>query len=288
MKTATAAATSLPAADPWRSHPARILGITPEVPGVRTYDLEFTDPRVRDGYRFAAGQFNMLYLPGIGEAAISISSDAAKPQVLAHTVRAVGNVTEALARLDVGDEVLLRGPYGRPWPVEGLRRRHLVVVGGGLGLASQRTAIYDCARHRDRYASVTILHGAKTPEGLFYTAEYEAWGAAGIDVRPAVDQGDAAWNGHVGLVTDLFADLAIDPTNAAVLCCGPDPMMTAVARAAARVGIPSGDVYVSLERNMACAVRHCGLCQFGPRFVCQDGPVFTYDAIAEFLAVPHL
>ena len=276
------------APDPWRSHPARIMRIRPEVPGVQTYDLEFRDPGVRDAYRFAAGQFNMLYLPGIGEAAISISSDAASPAVLAHTVRAVGNVTEALARLRVGDEVLLRGPYGRPWPVDALRGRHVIVVGGGLGLASQRTAIYDCARHRDRYASVTILHGAKTPEGLFYTAEYAAWRAAGIDVRPAVDQGDASWRGHVGLVTDLFAELAIDPASAAVLCCGPDPMMTAVARAAAAIGIKAGNVFVSLERNMACAVRHCGLCQFGPRFVCQDGPVFAYDSIAAFLAVPHL
>jgi NAD(P)H-flavin reductase len=286
--TTPGSASSPAAPDPWRSHPARILRITPEVPGVQTYDLEFRDAAVRAAYRFAAGQFNMLYLPGIGEAAISISSDAATPALLAHTVRAVGNVTDALARLNVGDEVLLRGPYGRPWPVETLRGRHVVVVGGGLGLASQRTAICEFARHRDHYASVTILHGAKTPEGLFYTSEYAAWRAAGIDVRTAVDQGDASWSGHVGLVTDLFADLAIDPAHAAVLCCGPDPMMTAVARAAARVGIPSGDAYVSLERNMACAVRHCGLCQFGPRFVCQDGPVFTYDVIAEFLAVPHL
>ncbi|MFM8415305.1 MAG: FAD/NAD(P)-binding protein [Planctomycetota bacterium] len=276
------------AADPWRSHPARILRITPEVPGVRTYDLEFTDPAVRDAYRFAAGQFNMLFLPGIGEAAISISSDAATPQLLAHTVRAVGNVTDALARLEVGDEVLLRGPFGRPWPVDALEGRHVIVVGGGLGLASQRAAIHEFARHRDRYASVTILHGAKTPAGLFYVAEYDAWRAAGIDVCPAVESGDASWGGHVGLVTELFADLAIAPARAAVLCCGPDPMMTAVARAAAGIGIAGRDVYVSLERNMACAVRHCGLCQFGPHFVCQDGPVFAYDSIAEFLAVPHL
>lgn len=288
MSPAAVATPGREAADPWRSHAARILRISPEVPGVRTYHLEFRDPHVRDGYRFAAGQFNMLHLPGIGEAAISISSDAATPAVLAHTVRAVGNVTDALARLRMGDEVLLRGPYGRPWPVESLRSRHVVVVGGGLGLASQRAAICEFARHRDRYSSVTILHGAKTPDGLFYTAEYAAWRAAGIDVRPAVDQGGASWSGHVGLVTDLFAGLAIDPANAAVLCCGPDPMMTAVARAAAAVGIAGRDVFVSLERNMACAVRHCGLCQFGPHFVCQDGPVFAYDSIAAFLAVPHL
>ena len=275
-------------ADPWRSHPARIVGIRPEIPGVRTYELEFRDASVRDGFRFAAGQFNMLYLPGIGEAAISISSDAASPRRLSHTIRALGNVTDALARLEEGDEILLRGPFGRPWPLEAIRGRHVVLVGGGLGLASQRAAIYDMLRHHDRYASVTLLHGGKTPAGLFYAAEYEAWRAAGIDVRPTVDEGDASWSGHVGLVTDLFAGLALDPANAAVLCCGPDPMMTAVARAAAGIGIAGRHVYVSLERNMACAVRHCGLCQFGPHFVCQDGPVFAYDSIAELLAVPHL
>jgi len=276
------------ATDPWRSHPARIAGITPEIPGVRTYHLEFRDAAVRDGYRFAAGQFNMLYLPGIGEAAISISSDAAAPRRLAHTIRALGNVTDALARLGVGDEILLRGPFGRPWPLGPLRGRHVVVVGGGLGLASQRAAIYEMLRQRGHYAGVTVLHGGKTPAGLFYAAEYEAWRAAGIDVRPAVDEGDASWSGPVGLVTDLFSGLELDPTNAAVLCCGPDPMMTAVARAAAGLGIAARDVYVSLDRNMACAVRHCGLCQFGPHFVCQDGPVFAYDSIAAFLAVPHL
>jgi len=288
MSLAPAVSAPAVAIDPWRSHPARVVQITPEMAGVRTYDLAFVEAAVRDGYRFAAGQFNMLYLPGIGEAAISISSDAAVPGVLAHTVRAVGNVTEALARLHVGDEILVRGPFGRPWPVEALRGRHVVVVGGGLGLASQRTAIMALARTRGHYASVTILHGAKTPAGLVYARQYDDWRAAGVDVVPTVDAGDASWTGHVGLVTDLFTGLAIDPSAAAVLCCGPDPMMAAVARAAATVGIHQRDIFVSLERNMACAVGHCGLCQFGPRFVCQDGPVFAYDLIAEFLAVPQL
>jgi NAD(P)H-flavin reductase len=274
--------------DPWRSHAARIARITPEVPGVQTYELVFVDPRIRADYRFAAGQFNMLHLPGIGEAAISISSDTSRTDPLAHTVRAVGNVTQALARLSVGAEVLVRGPYGRPWPVAELEGRDVVVVGGGLGLASQRAAIYEFARHRDRYASVTILHGAKTTADLFYTAEYDAWRRAGLGIEATVDLPDAAWGGHVGLVTGLFAGLSIEPRRASVLCCGPDPMMNAVARAAANVGIAPADVFVSLERNMACAVRHCGLCQFGPSFVCQDGPVFSYDRIARFIAVPHL
>jgi len=277
-----------PAADPWLAHPARIVEIVPEVPGVRTYEFELREPAFRDAFRFAAGQFNMLYLPGIGEAAISIASDTARPRLLAHTVRAVGNVTDALARLEVGAEILIRGPFGRPWPLAALRGRHVVVVGGGLGLASQRAAIHEFARHRDRYAGVTVLHGAKTPAGLFYAREYDAWRAAGLDVRPIVDVGGPGWAGEVGVVTDLLADLPLEPARTAVLCCGPDPMMTAVARAAVGAGIAAADVHVSLERNMACAVRHCGLCQLGPRFVCQDGPIFAYDSVAALLAVPHL
>ena len=121
--------------DPWRSHTVRIAAITDEVPGVRTYELHFEDQEVGRAYRFAAGQFNMLHLPGIGEAAISISSDVEEPERLAHTVRAVGNVTDALARMEVGETLMLRGPYGRPWPVDALAGRHAVIIGGGLGLA---------------------------------------------------------------------------------------------------------------------------------------------------------
>jgi NAD(P)H-flavin reductase len=277
-----------PDLDPWRSYAARIERITPEVPGVQTYELRIVDDRFREAYRFAPGQFNMIYLPGIGEAAISISSDTVNTTVLAHTVRAVGNVTTALTRLRVGDELLLRGPYGRPWPVVELAGRHVVVVGGGLGLASQRAAIYHLARQRDRYAGVTILHGAKTPADVFYPAEYASWRAAGLTIEPTVDAPDEGWQGHVGLVTALFARLTIEPEKTSVLCCGPDPMMNAVARAATAIGISLADIFVSLERNMACAVRHCGLCQLGPSFVCQDGPVFAYDRIAPFIAVPHL
>ena len=124
--------------NPWRSHTARICTITPETPGVRTYELELEDPVERDHYRFAAGQFNMLYLPGIGEAAISVSSDPAGRDTLAHTVRAVGNVTDALARLGPGDQVFVRGPFGTPWPVAEMLGRDVVIVAGGLREELQR------------------------------------------------------------------------------------------------------------------------------------------------------
>jgi NAD(P)H-flavin reductase len=281
--------TSIAAAvDPWRSHPARIVAIRPEIDGVRTYDLVFDDRSAREAYRFLPGQFNMLHLPGIGEAAISISSDVTLSEVLSHTVRAVGNVTGGLARLAVGSPLLVRGPFGRPWPLEALEGLDLVFVAGGLGLASLRAAILEAIRRRFAGRRVTVLHGAKRPGGLLYCDSYPAWRHAGAAVELVVDapeEGAAGWSGRIGLVPDILAEIPLDPGRTAVLCCGPDGMMAAVAAVAARRGIPADRVFLSLERNMACAVRHCGLCQFGPFFVCQDGPVFTADRLAPYLGV---
>ena len=158
-------------------------------------------------------------------------------------------------------------------------------MAGGLGLASQRAAILDVARHRDRFGRVTILHGAKTPSGLLYPSEYAAWREAGIDVDCTVDAPEAGWTGSVGLVTDLLAQLPLEPGRSGILCCGPDPMMAGVATGAAKRGLGPEAVWMSLERNMSCAVGQCGLCQFGPFFVCLDGPVFRYDRIEKLLGV---
>ena len=284
----TSVSPSPPGHEPWLSHAARIVAISDETPNVRTYELAFEDEQIREAYRFAAGQFNMLHLPGIGEAAISISSDPAATRTLAHTVRAVGNVTDGLARLHVGDQLLLRGPFGTPWPLDRVAGRDVVIVAGGLGLASQRAAILQLSRGGGGPQSVTVLHGAKRPDGLLYTAEYEAWRDRGVDVHTIVDEADAAWSGAVGLVTDLIADVLPDPGRATLLCCGPDPMMTGVAAAAIGRGVASQELFLSLERNMACAVAHCGLCQFGPLFVCRDGPVLRYDRVAGLMRVARL
>jgi NAD(P)H-flavin reductase len=274
--------------DAWQHHAARIMAIRDEVTGVRTYDLVFRDSRAAARYEFAPGQFNMLYLPGIGEAAISISSDPADRSSISHTVKAVGNVTDALARLGVGDEVILRGPFGTPWPLADLRGQDIVIAVGGVGLASVRAAILEIATNRESYGRVTVLFGAKTPAALLYQREYDAWRGRGIDVHVIVDQADAAWLGPTGLVTLLFDDLALDPSRTGLLACGPEPMMLAVVRRAEAAGLSEARMFVSMERNMICAARLCGLCQFGPEFVCRDGPVFPYDRIARFLAIPNL
>lgn len=274
--------------DAWTHHVMRIATIRDEAPHVRTYGLTFRDPALAARYRFAAGQFNMLYLPGIGEAAISISSDPRDPTVVGHTVKAVGNVTQALARRGVGDEVVLRGPFGTAWPLDDLRGRDVIIAVGGVGLASVRAAVLEIIQRRHDYGRVTLLCGATTPAGLLYADEYDAWRAAGIDVRLIVDRAADGWAGPVGLVTTLFDTLDIAAGRTGLLCCGPEPMMRAVAARGRDAGLTARDMYLSMERNMICAARLCGLCQFGPEFVCRDGPVFVYDRIARFLEVPHL
>lgn len=265
---------------------ATVRAVAPETPGVATYDIAFDGPGA--GYSFLPGQFNMLYLPGVGEVAISVSSDPAEPATLRHTIRTAGNVTKAIARLKPGDRIGVRGPFGTAWPVERLRGQDVVVAAGGLGLAPLRPAIYHLVRHRGDYGRVAVLYGARTPSDLLYANEYDTWRAAGIDVQVTVDVGTPEWRGQIGFVTAPLARLALDPARTAVLACGPEPMMRFVAAGAVGRGVPADRVFVSLERNMNCAVGLCGHCQFGPTFVCKDGPVFPFDRVRKLLLVENL
>jgi len=262
-----------------------VQAVLPETPGVTTYDLTFDDPNA--GYAFRPGQFNMLYLPGIGEAAISVSSDPGEAAKLRHTVRALGNVTRAMTRLHPGDKLGVRGPFGTVWPVDDCRGRDVVIAAGGLGLAPLRPVLYHLSRHRADYGRVTLLYGTRSPVDLLYTNEYEAWRAAGIDVQPTVDSAGGDWHGSIGFVTALLARLPLEPTRTVVFTCGPEVMMRFVASEAVARGVPASQVFVSLERNMNCAVGLCGHCQFGPEFVCKDGPVFPFDRVRRLLLVEN-
>jgi len=268
--------------NPWVANSAQIVDIRPEVPGVSTYDLVFDNADVAKGYRFKPGQFNMLYLPGFGESAISISSDPSQHGVLSHTVRVAGNVTQSLARRKVGDRIGVRGPFGSNWPVEACRGRDVVIACGGIGLAPLRPAIYEILNHREDYGRVILLYGARTRDGLLYTSEYAAWRAKDIDLEVTVDIGDANWKGHVGVVPQLFYQHRLQAERTTVLSCGPEIMMRFVVFEALARKIRPENIFVSMERNMSCAMGFCGHCQIGPYFVCKDGPVFTYQQAEPF------
>jgi NAD(P)H-flavin reductase len=281
----TLAAPGLPATQLWLPHLVTIRDIKTETPGVATYGLDFVDRDFAATYRFLPGQFNMLYLPGIGEAAISICSDPEAKDTLLHTVRAAGNVTQALARKRPGDQIALRGPFGSSWPMIEARGQDVVIACGGIGLAPLRPALYHIVRHRADYGRVILLYGARTPGDFLYSAEYDSWRKAGIEVEVTVDIGADDWRGNIGVVPVLFYRLRLKPNSTRVLTCGPEVMIHFVIFEALARRIPPAHIHLSMERNMNCAVGLCGHCQFGPVFVCKDGPVFTYERLQPYLNV---
>lgn len=237
---------------------------------------------------FAPGQFNMLYAFSIGEVAISVSGDSAHDSFI-HTVRDVGAISGALARLTPGETVGLRGPFGTGWPVGSAEGSDVVIVAGGLGLAPLRPAIYQILANRGRYGRVVILFGTRHPAEMLYRHELEQWRQRlDVDIQVTVDHADRDWHGNVGVVPKLIPRAAFDPDGAIALICGPEVMMRFSVNALLDAGIRPEGIYVSMERNMKCAVGLCGHCQFGPTFVCKDGPVMRYDRIAAIFAMREI
>lgn len=264
---------------------ARILGVREENFNTRTFSIQILDPDIRALYRWQPGQFNMLYVPGVGEAAISISSDAEKPELLEHTIRMVGSVTRGIERLGEGGVIGLRGPFGHGWPMEGMEARDIVVMGGGIGLAPLRPVVYHLLKHRQRYRRVILLYGCRTPDDRVYAEELEAWEKSeSIDVLVTVDNATKGWTGPVGVVTKLLQRIKVNAERTSVLVCGPRVLNRAAAWSFLQLHVPAEHVYVSLERNMQCGFGRCGHCQYGPKFVCKDGPVFRFSEIADIFA----
>ena len=264
---------------------AEVTEIVHEAEGISTYWLNFKDTELAKNYSFLPGQFNMVYIPGYGEAAISISSDPEDRNRIGHTIRFVGNVTRAVSRLKVGDEVGIRGPFGVPWPMNEHEGKDIIIAGGGIGLAPLRPAIYHIMNHRDRYGKVYVLYGARTPNDLLYPAEYEIWQEKDIQVATTVDRADENWTGSVGVVPMLFYRFRVDAPKSVVLTCGPEIMIRFVVFEGLARRVPSDHIYVSLERNMKCGQGSCGHCQLGQYFICKDGPVFRFDQLEGFFNV---
>lgn len=242
---------------------------------------------VPDGERVdtpAPGQFNMLWAFGVGEAPISLAGlDGSH---LVHTIRRVGAVTRALCDTEPGDVVGVRGPFGVGWNLERAVGRDVLVVAGGLGVAPIRPVVEAILDHRDRYRQVAVLIGARTPDDLLYPSDLQRWhDCADLQLAVTVDAAPTTWKGNVGLVTQLLAAADVDPSRTVAVVCGPEIMMRFVARGVIDHGGSPSETFVSMERNMHCAIGHCGHCQLGPAFICKDGPVLDWTTIEPLLAV---
>lgn len=231
--------------------------------------------------QFGPGQFNMLYAFGRGESAISISGDPDSQKNLVHTVRAVGGVTRALCGLKRGEVIGVRGPFGSSWPLEASKGMDVVLVAGGIGLAPLRPALYRLLAEREHYGRIVLLYGTRSPADILFRRELEQWrGRFDLEVLVTLDRGDSRWRGEVGVVTQLLHRAPLDFGHTVAYVCGPEIMMRFAVQELDKLGVSSDRTFISMERSMKCATGFCGHCQFGPAFICRDGPVFRYEDVA--------
>ena len=265
--------------DPYVPSIVEIVNVKRQTVDVKTYTVRFAKEQERKKFRVMPGQFVMISIPGLGEAPFSLSSVPEKTDSFDTTIRTVGNVTSVLSRYSVGARLGVRGPYGRPWPLKEAKGKDVLLVAGGIGLAPLRPVIQTIQKNRRVYGNFEILYGARTPSDQVFTDEYEGWRrTARTSLSLTVDSvpTGVTWPHKTGVVTGLFEDMETSPENSIVMTCGPEIMMRFVVRGLLARNFRKDQIYVSLERRMKCGMGHCGHCQIGEKFVCRDGPVFTY------------
>ena len=275
-----------PARDPMLPSAYRVTSKRQELDDTWTLDLEPANGEAVG--EFGPGQFSMLYAFGSGEVPISVSGGGGPGQPLVHTVRAVGAATRAICAAEPGEQLGVRGPFGTSWPLEAAAGGDVVVVTGGIGLAPLRLAVERLVAKREDFGSVSLLYGARSPAEMLYPEQLEGWGEAGIAVATTVDTAPSGWQGRVGLVTTLIPEASFEGARTTAFVCGPEVMMRFVARALRDREIPAERIHLSLERNMKCAIGHCGHCQLAREFVCKDGAVFPLDRIEPLLGIREL
>lgn len=264
----------------------RVRASTSETADTKTIELEPLDDPLRES---APGQFHMLWAFGVGEVPVSVSGDRRTDGVLLHTIRAMGPVTTALCGARPGDVIGVRGPFGSTWGLAEAADRDVVVLAGGIGLAPLRTAVGRLLAERERYRRVAVLVGARSPADLVFTADLERWRARfDADVEVTVDHADPRWRGEVGVVTRLIPRATFEPERTVALVCGPEVMMRFSAETLVAAGVAHDHIQLAMERNMKCAIGHCGHCQLQHLFICKDGSVLSYDRVAPLLGVREL
>lgn len=278
-----------PVYDFYTPEEAEIVEFIEEFPSIITLRLRLTDIVSRRSYKFLPGQFNMVYIYGIGEIAISIVNDREfKPYQFEHTIQVVGRVTKALEYLKRGDRVGIRGAFGSFWPLNLAHGKDVVIISGGLGNAPLVAAIEEIMANRSMFGKVYIIQGVKDTSGLIYQDRYTRWHMIpNTEVLLTATLGEpfGLWKWYKGFVTTVIDDLRIDVDNTIVMTVGPEIMMKNVARQFIQRNVSAKNIFVSLERSMKCAVGHCGHCQMGAEFICKDGAVYAYADVAKLLEV---
>lgn len=257
--------------------PAEIKEIITENSHIKTFVLRFVDEQYNQAFSYLPGQFMMVSIPHCGEAPISFSSTPTRPDTIHLSVRKAGTLTAAMHELQPGAMVGLRGPFGKPFPLEKCNDRDMLFVAGGIGLAPLRAAINYCLDQENDYGRKVILYGSRTPEDIAFKADLEEWRQReDCTCILTVDEAGPDWQGHVGVVTSLLDNIDLDAEQAIALICGPPLMIRFVLAGLSRSGFNENNIITTLERHMKCGVGVCGHCHMDDKLICVDGPVFTH------------
>lgn len=269
-------------------YPAIIDEIRKETFDTKTFRVRFADKSIANSFEYKQGQFMEVSILGAGEAPISITSSPSRKGFLEFTIRAVGKVTKSIHELNKGDTLYLRGPYGNAFPFEELKGENLYFIAGGIGLAPVRSLINLVMDNRKDFKHIKILYGARTPNDLCFMDELKEWeNIPDTEVWLTVDKPCDGWGCKIGVVTELWKETKITPENAVSIVCGPPIMIKFVALKLNESGFKDKDIIMTLERFMKCGIGKCGHCNIGEKFVCIDGPVFTYEQVKCFPVKEH-
>jgi sulfhydrogenase subunit gamma (sulfur reductase) len=270
--------------NPYLPYLGRLADIQTLGTGIKLFKVQLDDPEVAREFTYQPGQFGFLSAFGVGEAPFGITSVVGIDQTVDFAVAKVGTVTHALHEMNVGDAVGVRGPMGNSFPMDELRGKNVIFLGGGIGGAPLRPVITSMLHDRDAYGEMTILWAARNPKLLVFTDEYEMWrNTPRTSLHVTVDEGDADWKGHVGLITQLLQKVQPSPVNATVIICGPPIMIHFAIVELQKMGFTSEQIVTTLEAKMKCGIGKCGRCNMGEKYVCLHGPVFKHAEIKDFL-----
>ncbi len=269
--------------NPLRPYLGRLAGVRDLATGIKLFQVELTEPEGQATMsQYRPGQFAFVSAFGAGEAPFGIAS--IRGPYLEFAINALGHVTHTIHKLEVGDPVGVRGPLGNCFPLDEIRGRNIVIIGGGIGGAPLRPVIQTVLDHRDDYGHLTILWAARSPDLLVFTSEFDEWRAApDTEFHVTVDRGDDRWSGHVGLVTQLLEEVDPSSENSIAITCGPPIMIHFVFLTLQKLGFTPNQVLTTLEARMHCGIGKCGRCNMGEKYICVDGPVFWQHEIAGFL-----
>jgi NAD(P)H-flavin reductase len=267
----------------YQPHLMEIIKVVPETGDTKTFHIQFQEASLRESFSFVAGQFAEYSVFGEGEATFCISSSPTRMSHLEFSVKRVGRVTHALHQLNEGDTIGFRGPYGNHFPLDKLKEKNLLFIGGGIGLAPLRSLIHNVVDTRADYREITILYGARSPQDLCFQYDLESWGGnPSLEMVTTVDVGDDNWKGKVGLVPMVLEEIKPSSKETMAITCGPPIMIRYTLKSLEKLGFTPSQVWTTLEMKMKCGLGKCGRCNIGPLYVCQDGPVFSLEEIKKF------